>query len=83
MRQSGLPSRKEILANLYSSFDVGELHKLLFELDVDRKDIGGETVTDQMREGVLFMERNGRLADLVAALGEKRPYTDFRWSAKD
>jgi hypothetical protein len=83
MRQSGLSSRKEILANLRTSFNESEFHELLFELDVDRKDIGGEAVSDQMRECVLSMERNGRLADLVAAMGEKRPYTDFRRPARD
>ena len=60
-----------------------EFYDLLFELDVDRKDIGGETASDQMRECVLFMERNGRLAELVAAMGKKRPYTDFRRSSRD
>lgn len=83
MRQSGLPARQEILVTLRASFDENEFYDLLFELDVDRKDIGGETGSDQMRECVLFMERNGRLADLVAAMGEKRPYTDFRRSTRD
>ncbi len=73
MRQSGLSSRKEILAKLRKSFNESEFRELLFELDIDRKDINGDTVTDQMRECVLYMERNGRLAELVAAMGEKRP----------
>lgn len=75
MRQSGLPSRQEILTIVRASFDENEFYDLLFELDVDRKDIGGETTSDQMRECVLFMERNGRLAELVAAMGAKRPNT--------
>lgn len=83
MRQSGLPSRQEILATLRTAFDENEFYDLLFNLGVDRKDIGGETASYQMRECVLFMERNGRLAELVAVMGEKRPYTNFRQSAGD
>jgi hypothetical protein len=49
---------------------------LLFDLAIDEKDIGGDTTADRMRELIKYMERRDRIPDLVAAIGEKRPYLD-------
>ena len=78
MRQSGLPSRTQIRDALRTSFDESGFYTLLFDLDVDRKKLAGESVDDQMRECVLFMERNGRLAELVEKMRAERPQLDFR-----
>lgn len=75
MRQAGLPSLQKIRDRL-RAFDEGEFYNLLFELDVDRTLFTGP-IEDQRREFVLYMQRNNRLADLVALIGQKRPRMDF------
>ena len=74
MRQAGLPTRSQILADLRRAFDDTEFDDLLFDLEIDPIDIGGEATADKMRELVKYMQRRNRTADLVAAIGEKRPY---------
>ncbi len=76
MRQAGLPSRSQLLADLRRSFNDGEFYRLLFELDINKNDIGGETITDQMRACITYMERHNRMAELVAAIRKKRPRMD-------
>ncbi|MCB9419782.1 MAG: GTP-binding protein [Ardenticatenaceae bacterium] len=76
MRQAGLPSRSQLLADLRSGFNDGEFYGLLFELGVNKNDIGGETITDKMRECIAYMERHNRVAELVAAIRKKRPRMD-------
>lgn len=78
MRQSGLPSRTQILDALRTYFDKSDFYELLFALDIDRDKLAGESVDDQKRECVLYMERNGRLAKLVEAMRKERPNLDFR-----
>ena len=74
MRQAGLPTRSQILADLRRAFDDNEFDDLLFDLDIEPIDIGGEATADKMRELVKYAQRHNRTADLVAAIGEKRPY---------
>lgn len=74
MRQAGLPTRTQILADLRNGFNQDEFYGLLFELGINKNDVGGETVTEQMREFVAHMERHNRMAELVEAIGKKRPH---------
>jgi hypothetical protein len=76
MRQAGLPTRSQLLADLRRAFDESEFDELLFDLAIDEKDIGGDTTADRMRELIKYIERRDRIPDLVAAIGEKRPYLD-------
>ncbi|MEM7115426.1 MAG: COR domain-containing protein [Chloroflexota bacterium] len=78
MRQAGLPSRSEILATLRDAFSQGEFYGLLFELSINKNDIGGEAPADQMREFVSYMERQNRLGELVELMGKKRPFHNPR-----
>jgi hypothetical protein len=73
MRQAGLPTRSQILSDLRTTFNDGEFYELLFELGINKNDIGGETITDQMRSCIEYMERRNRMADLVALIWKKRP----------
>ncbi|MCA9976684.1 MAG: hypothetical protein KC413_13070, partial [Anaerolineales bacterium] len=77
MRQAGLPSRSQILADLRSGFSKDEFYDLLFALSINKNDIGGETIADQMRECITFMERHGRVAELVTAIRKERPRLDL------
>ena len=74
MRQTGLPTRSQLLSNLRQAFDENEFDDLLFDLNIDVKDIGGNTTIEKMRELIKYMERRNRALDLVAAIREKRPY---------
>ena len=74
MRQAGLPTRSQILADLRRAFDDNEFDDLLFDLDIEPIDISGDSTADKMRELVKYAQRHNRTADLVAAIGEKRPY---------
>jgi GTPase SAR1 family protein len=76
MRQAGLPTRSQLLADLRRAFDESEFDELLFDLAIDEKDIGGDTTADRMREIIKYMERRDRIPDLVTAIGENRPYLD-------
>jgi hypothetical protein len=77
MRQAGLPTRSQILADLRHAFNEDEFDALLFDLHVDEKDIGGASTIEKMRELVKYMERRDRVPDLVAAIREKRPHIDL------
>jgi hypothetical protein len=76
MRQAGLPTRSQLLADLRQAFDENEFDDLLFDLHIDEKDIGGDSTTEKMRELIKYIERRDRVPELVAAIGEKRPYLD-------
>ena len=78
MRESGLPSRTQILDVLRTRFNESDFFDLLFALDVNREDLVGGSINDQKRECVWFLERNGRLAELVEAMRKEKPSLDFR-----
>jgi hypothetical protein len=62
-------------------FDREELRTLCFNLGVDYDDLEGEGKTNKARELVAYLERHGRLLELVT-LGKKlRPHVD--WEAPD
>ena len=75
--QSELPSRRQILRILHT-FERGEFYTLLYELNINRDDLAGESVTDQKRECVLYMENRDRLAELLTAIAEKRPFANLQ-----
>ena len=77
MRQAGLPSRIQILDTLRNYFDNGDFYELLFDLGVSKNDIDGQTIIDKMRDLVIYMERRGRLPELLALMKEKRPHIDI------
>jgi hypothetical protein len=58
-------------------FDREELRTLCFELGIDYDDLGGEGKTNKARELVAYLERHGRLFELIT-LGKKlRPHVDW------
>lgn len=77
MRQSGLLSHTTIVTNLRDYFDNSDFHDLLLELGIDRDDLPGESPNDRKRECVLYLEKQGRLPELVALMTEKRPHIEL------
>jgi hypothetical protein len=58
-------------------FGVGELRTFCFDLGIDYDDLPGESKADKARELVSYVERHGRLSDLVALGKARRP--DIPW----
>lgn len=73
MRQVDIPSRQKVANDLRVHFNEDEFYELLFDLDVDRDDLEGNTVNAKKVSCVVYMERRGRLAELVKAIQERRP----------
>lgn len=67
---STLPRLRQLLAH---HFDASELHTLCFDLGVDYDDLRGEGKSDKARELVAYLDRRGRLSELVALARRLRP----------
>ncbi|MCP4419387.1 MAG: hypothetical protein GY805_22465, partial [Chloroflexi bacterium] len=74
MRQTGLPTGSDVLAALKEGFDKNEFHDLLLDLKIKPGALAGDSLFSKMRELVGFVERNGRLPDLVTELTSKKPF---------
>ena len=65
---------REILA---SRFSDGELRDLCFDLGVDYESLAGEGKSAKAREFIAYLQRRGRLAELVSAGKQMR--ADIHW----
>jgi CHAT domain-containing protein len=65
---------REILA---SRFSDGELRDLCFDLGVDYESLAGEGKSAKAREFIAYLQRRGRLAELVSAGKQMR--SDIHW----
>lgn len=70
-------SRSQLLQNLGEAFDGEELKTLCFDLKVDYDDLAGAGKRDKARELVGYMERRGRLPELVVFADKKRPHMNW------
>jgi len=74
-------SRQKVLTELRqildARFDAGELRTLCFDLGVDYDDLPGEGKSDKARELVAYLERHGRLSELIRTGKQLRP--DIAW----
>lgn len=62
---------------LAREYNLDELSKLAYELDVDPDNIGGATLEERSRELVGYLTRRERLGELLAALARSRPALDL------
>lgn len=67
------PTPVELLSFIKEAFDWEELESLCFQLYIQFDDIAGQTREAKARELISYMQRVGRLPDLVAALARERP----------
>lgn len=58
---------------LIGRLDDGELRTLCFDLDVDYDMLGGEGKANKARELISFLNRQGKVSQLVGWLREHRP----------
>ncbi len=54
-------------------FDLAEIGELAFHLDVDFDDLAGERKIDKARALICYLERRGRLDELINAIKNERP----------
>ncbi|HEX6385577.1 MAG TPA: effector-associated domain EAD1-containing protein [Anaerolineae bacterium] len=73
--------RTQLRNILAEHFDEEDLRTLCFDLGVRYDDLGGRSNASNARELVDFMERNGRLAELVTEGRKQRPKAP--WPAID
>jgi formylglycine-generating enzyme required for sulfatase activity len=67
------PTPVELLAFIKQTFNWEELETLCFQLYVQFDDLVGRTREAKARELIAYMQRVGRLPDLMAALARERP----------
>lgn len=58
---------------LVAHFNLSEIQTTCFDLNVEYDSLGGDGLDDKARELVLFMSRNGRLAELIKYCHTRRP----------
>src|SRR5690606_13832693 len=66
-----LPRLREQIRALFSD---GELRDLCMDLDIDYEELPGAAKGDKARELILYVERTGRLPELVARVVAMRPH---------
>ncbi len=66
-----------ILHHLSETFNEEELISFCFELKVEYEDLPVQGRINKARELILYMQRNGRLVELVELIREKRP--NWNW----
>lgn len=66
-------ARSQLRANLESAFSLEELATLCFDLDVDFESLPGSGKSARARELVAYLERRGRIPDLLALCRAQRP----------
>ncbi|MCA9924423.1 MAG: hypothetical protein KC421_18730, partial [Anaerolineales bacterium] len=59
---------------LTAYFNLSELQQLAFVLGVEWEELAGDTRSDKTRSLVLWLARNGRLADLITLTREQRSH---------
>jgi hypothetical protein len=72
-RQGGAMDRSALLNILTTRLSAGELQTLCFDLDIDYDDLSGGAKSDKARELIQYLERRGRLPELVPQLRRSRP----------
>ena len=69
-----LPRLRELLAQ---HFDAAGLRDLCASLHIDYDDIRGQAQAEKVRELILYLDRRGRLPELLEACARQRP--DLSW----
>ncbi len=68
--------------NLATYYSENELKDLCFELEIDHEDLARGRKSDFAREIILYLQRRGRLTEIVNLCIEKRPHVDWHVSKK-
>ena len=66
-------ARRRLLAFINRHFDDEELRTLCFDLDVEYEDLPARSRSGKARELIAYLEKRGRLAELLELLAQERP----------
>ena len=66
-------SRTQLRENLERTFSLEELATLCFDLGLDFESLPGSDKAGKARELVTYLERRGRIPDLIAVCRARRP----------
>ena len=69
--------RTRLRGLLVRHFDVEELRTLCDDLGIAHDDLGAEGRTAMARELIAYLERRGRLPELIGLCRERRPHVDW------
>ena len=67
------PNPRQLLADIRQRLDMEGLRELVLMLDVDWDELSGDTKSAKGRELIMYMERNGRLAELAQTIEQATP----------
>jgi len=68
----------ELHRNIETHFDISELRTLCFKLGIDYDNLSGSNKLDKCRELITFLQRRGRLSELVEYCLLQRPNVAWR-----
>ncbi len=66
-------SLPDLLKMLNTYFDLNEIQNLCFEINVDYDNLGGNNKLDKCRELITYLQRRGRLDELIEVCLRERP----------
>lgn len=69
---------QKLREKISNSFDLGELHDLCFDLEVEYENLGGSKRSEKSRELVEHCERHGQLTLLIERCQELRPSVNWQ-----
>jgi len=76
------PERRQIAGlreTLANRFNKSSLQDLCLDMDISYEDLSGETLSDKVRELILYCDRHDRLPELLTYVKQSRP--DIDWDA--
>jgi hypothetical protein len=76
-RSTKEPYRTRLRRLLAAHFDAEELRTLCFDLGIDYDDLRGEGKAGKARELITYLERRGRLDELLTIATQLRPQVDW------
>lgn len=71
--QSPIINKVELSKLIRRHYDLGEFKSLCFELQVEYDDLPGETLTNRVEALVEYLERRGRVQELLKLIKQQRP----------
>lgn len=71
--QPPITNKVELSKLIRRHYDLGEFKSLCFELQVEYDDLPGETLTNRVEALVEYLERRGRVQELLKLIKQQRP----------
>lgn len=63
--------------NMNAYFNMSEIHSLCFDLGIEFEELSGDTRSDKVKALISFMQRHGRLDELIKLVQQQRPHASW------